>query len=224
MFDAALAPVRGLSPDILLEIFDLCLPTKLSPRQRMKALLNLCHVTSSWRTVSLGAPMLWSSAFISLECSQISSGFGELEPSPYQASKESMLEEWFRRAGTTAPLYLVIEFRHTAPGTSMEHSPAEKSLTALVKPYATRIQHLRVTSYYHGEVHGISLPLKIMKEGPSLLGFVSRYNKNEKKLEQSHAPLLCFYVAPQHPALENLSTSPHQAYISWHRCHRRRCR
>jgi len=146
MFDAALAPVRGLSPDILLEIFDLCIPTKSSPRQRMKALLTLCHVTSSWRTVSLGAPMLWSSAFISLECSQIPPEFGELEPSPYQAFKESMLEEWFRRAGTTAPLYLVIEFRHTAPGTIKDHSPAAKSLKALVKPYATRIQHLRVTS------------------------------------------------------------------------------
>lgn len=48
MFDAALAPVRGLSPDILLEIFDLCLPTKSSPRQRMKVLLTLCHVTTSW--------------------------------------------------------------------------------------------------------------------------------------------------------------------------------
>ena len=146
MFDAALAPVRRLSPDILLEIFDLYLPAKSSPRQTMKALLTLCHVTSSWRTVSLGAPMLWSSAFISLECSQIPSGFGELEPSPYQAFKESMLEEWFRRAGTTAPLYLVIEFRHNAPGMIMNHSTAENSLTALVKPYATRIRHLRVTS------------------------------------------------------------------------------
>ena len=146
MFDAALAPVRGLSPDILLEVFDLYLPAKSSPRQRMKALLTLCHVTSSWRTVALAAPMLWSSAFISLECSQISSGFGELEPSPYQAFKESMLEEWFRRAGTTAPLYLIIEFRHAAPGTIMNHSPAGKSLIALVKPYAARIQHLHVTS------------------------------------------------------------------------------
>ena len=146
IFDAALAPVRGLSPDILLEIFDLCLPTKSLPRQRMKALLTLCHVNSSWRTVSLGTPMLWSSAFISLECSQLSLGFGELEPSPYQAFKESMLEEWFRRAGTTAPLYLVIEFRHTVPGTIMNHRPADKALTALVKPYATRIQHLHVTS------------------------------------------------------------------------------
>ena len=146
MFDAALAPVRGLSPDILLEIFDLCLPTKSSPRQRMKVLLTLCHVTTSWRTVSLGAPMMWSSAFISLECSQISSGFGELTPSPYQAFKESMLKEWFRRAGATAPLYLVIEFRHTIPGTIMGHSPAAKCLKALVKPYSTRIQHLCVTS------------------------------------------------------------------------------
>jgi len=147
LFDAALAPVRRLSPDILLEIFDLCLPTKSLPQQRMKALLTLCHVTSSWRTISLGAPLLWCSAFISLECSRISSGFGELEPSSYQVFKESMLEEWFRRAGTTAPLYLVIEFRHTAPqhGTHM-HFPAERFLTALVKPYATRIQHLRVTS------------------------------------------------------------------------------
>ena len=146
MLDAALAPVRGLSPDILLEIFDLCLPTKSSPQQRMKALLALCHVTSSWRTVALRAPMLWSSAFISLECSKITPGFNELAPSPYQAFKASMLEEWFRRAGTTAPLYLVIEFRHTTPGTIMNHSPAGKSLKALVKPYATRIQHQCVTS------------------------------------------------------------------------------
>ena len=147
LFDAALAPVRRLSPDILIEIFDLCLPTKSLPQQRMKALLALCHVTSSWRTISLGAPILWSSAFISLECSRISSGFCELEPSPYQVFKESMLEEWFRRSGTTAPLYLVIEFRHTTPqpGTNV-HLPGEKFLTALVKPYATRLQHLRVTS------------------------------------------------------------------------------
>ena len=89
---------------------------------------------------------MWSSAFISLECSQISSGFGELTPSPYQAFKESMLKEWFRRAGATAPLYLVIEFRHTIPGTIMCHSPAAKCLKALVKPYSTRIQHLCVTS------------------------------------------------------------------------------
>ena len=66
--------------------------------------------------------MLRSSACISLECSQISPGFGELEPRPYQAFKESMLKKWFRRAGTTAPLYLVIEFHHTTPGTIMNHS------------------------------------------------------------------------------------------------------
>ena len=90
--------------------------------------------------------MLRSSACISLECSQISPGFGELEPRPYQAFKESMLKKWFRRAGTTAPLYLVIEFHHTTPGTIMNHLPAEKSLKALVKPYATRIQYLHVTS------------------------------------------------------------------------------
>lgn len=47
IFDAALAPVRRLSLDVLLEIFHLCVPTKSSP-QRRRELLHQVNYSMSY--------------------------------------------------------------------------------------------------------------------------------------------------------------------------------
>ncbi|TDL26484.1 hypothetical protein BD410DRAFT_783530 [Rickenella mellea] len=59
------SPNRRIPPEVLSEIFSLCLPTNGLPRPNpFEAPLLLCQICSSFRTVALSSPKLWASISI----------------------------------------------------------------------------------------------------------------------------------------------------------------
>ncbi|KAF8188990.1 hypothetical protein BJ912DRAFT_850978, partial [Pholiota molesta] len=57
------SPIGAVPYDVLLDIFVHCLPhDRLEIRQPNMSIapILLCHICSSWRTVALAAPILWS--------------------------------------------------------------------------------------------------------------------------------------------------------------------
>ncbi|KAJ7864202.1 hypothetical protein B0H13DRAFT_1637799, partial [Mycena leptocephala] len=72
-----LSPIQRMPPELLEELFILCRNNSLkSDEPYPRSILNtreapmvLAHVSSSWRTISLGTPALWD--FVSLITSSI---------------------------------------------------------------------------------------------------------------------------------------------------------
>ncbi|KDR77287.1 hypothetical protein GALMADRAFT_246625 [Galerina marginata CBS 339.88] len=66
-FNTILSPVRRLPVDILHEIFYHCLPTHRNPvMDASEAPVLLTRICSSWRTIALSSPSIWSRLHISL--------------------------------------------------------------------------------------------------------------------------------------------------------------
>jgi hypothetical protein len=89
---ALLSPIRRVPRDVLQEIFVRCLPTNHNAIMNHRdAPLLLGRVCSSWRSISISIPQLWSSIHISI-------------PDPPMYSKEDdvfiqAVRDWLNRAG-----------------------------------------------------------------------------------------------------------------------------
>ncbi|KAF9009931.1 hypothetical protein BDQ17DRAFT_1222300, partial [Cyathus striatus] len=66
-YQALISPARQLPRDILEEIFLACLPTDRNPCiSAAEAPILLTHICSSWRSIALSLPRLWSAIHIAL--------------------------------------------------------------------------------------------------------------------------------------------------------------
>lgn len=93
---SALAPIRRLPPELLSEIFELCLPkAKFIRSSPSKAPLLLTQVCSAWRTICISNASLWSSLEIGKP-----SDIGPSPPSDTNMKGDitALVNMWFSRA------------------------------------------------------------------------------------------------------------------------------
>ncbi|KAJ7457849.1 hypothetical protein FB451DRAFT_589516 [Mycena latifolia] len=134
---ALLSPVRRLPLDIIHEIFVACLPMyRNCAMSAMEAPVLLGRICSSWRTISLSIPRLWSRLHI-------------VEPSfPFESSPilvEEKLEQilavtsaWLRRSGQCA-LSISLHSELNAPGLI---PPVHDRLAKAIVPFSSRWEHI----------------------------------------------------------------------------------
>ncbi|KAJ6481687.1 hypothetical protein C8R45DRAFT_1002703 [Mycena sanguinolenta] len=146
---ALTSPLRRLPLDIIEELFMACLPTNRNcVMSATEAPVILGRVCSSWRTISLSTPRLWSRLHI-VEPTRPYSANPEL----YEAKVAQRLEvakNWLQRSGM-CPLSISLETkldRGMAP--SLTQNPAHSSprpnlFLNLLIPLASRWQNIRLT-------------------------------------------------------------------------------
>ncbi|KAJ7772175.1 hypothetical protein B0H16DRAFT_1409618, partial [Mycena metata] len=121
-----ISPLRSMPPEILQEIFMACLPTEhYAIMDTSQAPLLFGRVCSSWRSISLSTPTLWSSIHI------VPSAIGPFESNDKFAS----LQAWLQRSGN-CPLSISIKL-----GDSL------KDVVHTLLPYSRRWAALKVFDY-----------------------------------------------------------------------------
>ncbi|KAF7376643.1 hypothetical protein MSAN_00081100 [Mycena sanguinolenta] len=145
---ALISPIRRLPLDILGAIFTACLPTHRNcVMSAQEAPVILGWICSSWRSISLSMPKLWSRLHI-------------VEPTPsdlvpessedYSAKVAQRLEvadAWLRRSGT-CPLSISLESKldNRAIGPAMlmrlHASPPQSPFLNVLLPFASRWQYM----------------------------------------------------------------------------------
>ncbi|KAJ7762571.1 hypothetical protein B0H16DRAFT_1529247 [Mycena metata] len=127
---ALVSPVRRLPIDIIQEIFLACLPTNRNcAMSAFDAPLLLGRICSSWRTISLSTPPLWTTLHIvnpSVSKEVDATQFGEIVALRLAAAKM-----WLKRS---APYPLSISLKSG----SSNHS----EFSQLLSPFAARWQHI----------------------------------------------------------------------------------
>ncbi|KAJ7933941.1 hypothetical protein B0H13DRAFT_2650413 [Mycena leptocephala] len=141
---ALTSPIRRLPLDVIEEIFVACIPMHRNcVMSADEAPVILGRICSSWRTISLSTPRLWSSLHIVEPTCPYSSS-----PGLYEAKVAQRLEVtnvWLRRSGT-CPLSISFESNHHA----ITPSPSPSSnidlfLNALI-PFASQWQNIRLVT------------------------------------------------------------------------------
>ncbi|KAJ6594527.1 hypothetical protein B0H19DRAFT_1225651 [Mycena capillaripes] len=143
---ALTSPLRRLPLDIIQEIFLACLPTHRNcAMSALEAPVILGRICSSWRTISLSMPRLWSR----LHIVEPARPYGSWNPGLYEAKVAQRLEvahAWLGRSGT-CPLSISLEGPHdhdmTPPLTPTPPSITDLFSNVLV-PFASRWQHIRL--------------------------------------------------------------------------------
>ncbi|KAJ6594554.1 hypothetical protein B0H19DRAFT_65026 [Mycena capillaripes] len=140
---ALTSPLRRLPLDIIEEIFVACLPTHRNcAMTALEAPVILGRICSSWRSISLSTPRLWSRLHI-VEPTRPAYGGWAPGPGLYEAKVAQRLEvanAWLGRSGK-CPLSISLE----GPldwGMAPSSSPA---FSNLIVPFASRWQHIRLT-------------------------------------------------------------------------------
>ncbi|KAJ7457854.1 hypothetical protein FB451DRAFT_589538 [Mycena latifolia] len=134
---ALLSPVRRLPLDIIQEIFVACLPMyRNCAMSAMEAPVLLGRICSSWRTISLSTPRLWSKLHI------VDPRFPfESSPSLVEEKLEQIVEAtsvWLRRSGQRA-LSISLHSELVSPGLV---STAQDRLAKAIVPFASRWEHI----------------------------------------------------------------------------------
>ncbi|CAA7263519.1 unnamed protein product [Cyclocybe aegerita] len=98
-YQALLAPMRRLPPEVLQEIFIFSIPTtSYALMTRHDAPVSLTQVCQLWRRVAIATPAIWSSIHIPVPCPSVRSSLN--------AAKEALelrrhvVQEWLRRSRT----------------------------------------------------------------------------------------------------------------------------
>ncbi|KAF9480399.1 hypothetical protein BDN70DRAFT_894185 [Pholiota conissans] len=112
------SPIRNLSEDILRQIFIQCNAAHLLRvnRHRPKrwyitnAPMVLCHVSSSWREIALGSPVLWSRLHFVLTVQLFSDRYSR-DWAVLKHDIEFIL--WWQKNRATSPLFLVLDIKKT---------------------------------------------------------------------------------------------------------------
>ncbi|KAF9475953.1 hypothetical protein BDN70DRAFT_864003 [Pholiota conissans] len=118
----ATSPIRGLPPEILKDIFLLCLSSQPNTMiQSKKAPILLTQVCNSWRLLALQTPTLWASIHISTICHVSNAVFYRTTLEYVQKGdaneilkrkRDEAVEECLRRSGGRK---LEISFDNTSP-------------------------------------------------------------------------------------------------------------
>ncbi|KAJ7248624.1 hypothetical protein B0H12DRAFT_1123490 [Mycena haematopus] len=143
---ALISPLRRLPLDIIEELFMACLPTNRNcVMSATEAPVILGRICSSWRTISLSTPRLWSRLHI-VEPTRVYSA----TPGLYEAKVAQRLEvarAWLQRSGT-CPLSISLEssLDHgiTPPLTPSISSPSPNLFLNVLVPFASRWQNIRL--------------------------------------------------------------------------------
>jgi F-box-like len=106
--------------DVLLEIFHQSLPRPLDAQGRL-AFQTLRSVCSSWRSISLSTPALWSSVTVTRRHN-------------WHGKNISLLEAWFLRAGPSIPL----ELEYNDPSGLIMRDKVKAAMKALLWRYKSR--------------------------------------------------------------------------------------
>ncbi|KAH9477668.1 hypothetical protein JR316_0009894 [Psilocybe cubensis] len=131
-YNTVLAPIRRLPTDILREIFSHCLSSHRLPIiSATEAPLLLTHICSSWRTIALSSPLLWSKIIISLPSQTYydNNDSDEEKEDKYILSEEEMAQRqnyervaelraevtkiWLDRSGPNCPISISIVCPYT---------------------------------------------------------------------------------------------------------------
>ncbi|KAH6886646.1 hypothetical protein BKA70DRAFT_97581 [Coprinopsis sp. MPI-PUGE-AT-0042] len=115
-----------LPPEIVLEIFQQSLPTRLDKDGRL-AFQCIRSVCSRWRSISLASPVLWSSIAVVHDSGPLSHDDGGIP---------ALLEGWFSRAGSSIPLEL--DYMDAPSLESERNAP----MTALIQRHQSRWKYL----------------------------------------------------------------------------------
>ncbi|KAF7366455.1 hypothetical protein MSAN_00902500 [Mycena sanguinolenta] len=146
---ALTSPLRRLPLDIIEELFMACLPTNRNcVMSATEAPVLLGRVCSSWRTISLSSPRLWSRLHIVEPTRPYSAN-----PNLYEIKVAQRLEvakTWLQRSGT-CPLSISLEsnldhgISPPLTPTSLHSFPGPYSFLNVLIPLASRWQNIRLT-------------------------------------------------------------------------------
>ncbi|KAJ7933926.1 hypothetical protein B0H13DRAFT_1700784 [Mycena leptocephala] len=145
---ALISPIRRLPLDIIGEIFVACIPTHRNcVMSADEAPVLLGRICSSWRTISLSTPRLWSRLHIVEPTRPYDSGYHTSTPGLFEAKVAQRLEVtnvWLRRSGTCL---LSISFKSNdnsiTPPLTSSSSNIDLFLHALI-PFASRWQNIHL--------------------------------------------------------------------------------
>ncbi|KAJ6594539.1 hypothetical protein B0H19DRAFT_64294 [Mycena capillaripes] len=142
---ALISPVRRLPLDIMEEIFMACLPTHRNcVMSAQEAPIILGRICSSWRTISLSTPRLWSRLHIVEPTRQYGSTHGLYDAKV--AQRLEVANTWLRRSGN-CPLAISLEsnLNHdmTPPLTPSPSPPNTDFLDVLI-PFTSRWQNIHL--------------------------------------------------------------------------------
>ncbi|KAF8910610.1 hypothetical protein CPB84DRAFT_1231141 [Gymnopilus junonius] len=143
ILNSALAPIRRLPPEVLTEIFRLCLPKEKFIRPSAShAPLLLTQVCSAWRTICISSATLWSSLEIGkpFDIGRAATGFDPNKKDNITA----LVNMWFSRAGN-CPLSFPCKQQYFVQGHSGDTGEVRTTLAA---PEDSRPErHLHVASF-----------------------------------------------------------------------------
>ncbi|KAJ7178111.1 hypothetical protein C8R46DRAFT_670165 [Mycena filopes] len=143
--EALLSPVRRLPLDVIQEIFEACLPHRNCAMSAVEAPVLLGRICSSWRTISLTTPLLWTRLHI-VEPGGIGSlptdGDGVREE---VAQRLETVKTWLSRSGVCPISISFIGALDARPESTCLF------LQALV-PFASRWQNLTLAISWKSEV------------------------------------------------------------------------
>ncbi|KAF7357905.1 hypothetical protein MVEN_00836800 [Mycena venus] len=141
--EALVSPIRRLPLDILEEIFMACLPDRNCVMSAQEAPVILGRICSSWRTISLSTPRLWSRLHIVEPMGYISLNTSQ------RLQRLEVAKSWLRRSGD-CPLSISLEGNPDAyipppSGTIVTSAEQDLFLDGLVQ-FASRWRNIRLVA------------------------------------------------------------------------------
>ena len=163
---ALLSPVRRLPPELLGEIFELCLPRNYHKKDAHQAVMLPSHVCSHWRSVALSIPRLWSKIVL-----YVSDRVVEL--------RTALVIAWLSRSGGS-PLSISLNGRNVRPilGVILLHCDRWQHIDLFIPPkmlqcfeqangHFDRLETLQIcSSSFH--VDTFHSPRRIFESAPKL--------------------------------------------------------
>lgn len=192
------SPINRIPYDILTEIFHHCLPQRrLEHRQpdTMTAPMLLCHICSSWRTIALEIPTLWSHLSYRLAIAAHSNDFLKSNWIVLE-DQYAFLLWWQKNQGAMAPsLCLDFNWRYDKMATQLEFELDLFGMIALFE-YISSARYLEVDALYwyiiedrikSGYPIACPNPLTLVKSGWEFEE-VDRFYEVQLALSPNHTP------------------------------------
>uniref|UniRef100_A0A0W0G8T9 F-box domain-containing protein n=1 Tax=Moniliophthora roreri TaxID=221103 RepID=A0A0W0G8T9_MONRR len=123
---ALASPIRGISEDVLAEIFLHCLPTDRIPsRSVAEAPIVLIMVCRKWKEIALRTPRLWAALHIYFPTIH---RHLEAKSKPIFKRRREGVEKWFRRSGDL-PITFSLVVHHYEMDFELYYKPIVKTLS-----------------------------------------------------------------------------------------------
>ncbi|KAJ6586295.1 hypothetical protein DFH09DRAFT_977891 [Mycena vulgaris] len=180
---ALISPVRRLPLDIIQDIFLACIPTHRNcVMNAAEAPVLLGRICSSWRTISLSTPRLWSSLHIPVPVN--------LSDSDSTLYREKLLQRlettkaWLSRSGECG---LSISFQSPYHVFDSDIAPLVHPILQALLPFASRWEHIKFKSRYS---HLVTLSHLTAAEVPALKSVVINETTLGHGIQVDSFPLL----------------------------------